>query len=67
MKWKLWCAWAGFTYSAGLESIVEVKQQDEYLSCDISNPIRMYTDGLDSISLDGEGIRYFVRDRKSVV
>lgn len=55
---KIW-----FTYSAGLESIVEVKQQDEYLSCDISNPIRMYTDGLDSISLDGEGIRYFVSSK----
>lgn len=63
MKWKLCCAWAGFTYSAGQGSIVEVKEQEEYLSCDISNPIKMYTDGLDSVSLDGEGIRYFVSSK----
>ncbi|KAE7995295.1 hypothetical protein FH972_000111 [Carpinus fangiana] len=51
---KIW-----FTYSAAQESIAELKSKEEYESCDISNPIKMYTDGLDSISLDEEGIRYF--------
>ncbi|CAK9156851.1 unnamed protein product [Ilex paraguariensis] len=51
---KIW-----FTYSAAEESIVELKSMEEYLSCDVTNPIRMYTDGLDIVPLDGEGIRYF--------
>jgi hypothetical protein len=55
----LLCGLAGFTYSAAQESIAELKSKEEYESCDISNPIKMYTDGLDSISLDEEGIRYF--------
>ncbi len=62
VEWKL-CAWAGFTYSAAQESIIELKGKEEYESCDISNPIKMYTDGLDGISLDGEGIRYFVSSK----
>ncbi|XWS19332.1 hypothetical protein CRYUN_Cryun31cG0006100 [Craigia yunnanensis] len=37
--------------------------KDEYELCDVSNPVRMYTDGLDGIPLDGEGIRYFVSSR----
>nr|GMC87882.1 mavicyanin-like isoform X2 [Ipomoea batatas] len=41
------------------DSIVELGSLEEYESCDLSNPIRMLTDGLDKISLDGEGIRYF--------
>lgn len=53
----------GFAYSAAQESIVELKSKDEYESCDVRNPIRMYTDGLDSIPLDGEGTRYFVSSR----
>uniref|UniRef100_A0AB38Z7G4 Plastocyanin-like domain n=1 Tax=Paeonia suffruticosa TaxID=45171 RepID=A0AB38Z7G4_PAESU len=57
---KIW-----FTYSAAQESIVELKSKEEYESCDISNPIRMYTDGLDSISLDGEGIRYFTSSKST--
>ncbi|XVF87828.1 hypothetical protein PTKIN_Ptkin18bG0152100 [Pterospermum kingtungense] len=55
---KIW-----FAYSAAQESIIELKSKDEYESCDVSNPIRMYTDGLDNISLDEEGIRYFVSSR----
>ncbi|XVE87692.1 hypothetical protein DITRI_Ditri19aG0008000 [Diplodiscus trichospermus] len=55
---KIW-----FAYSAAQESIVELKGKDEYESCDVSNPIRMYTDGLDTIPLDGEGIRYFVSSK----
>ncbi|XP_022721048.1 mavicyanin-like [Durio zibethinus] len=55
---KIW-----FAYSAAQESIAELKGKDEYESCDISNPLKMYTDGLDGIQLDGEGIRYFVSSR----
>ncbi|XVE51021.1 hypothetical protein DITRI_Ditri02bG0004700 [Diplodiscus trichospermus] len=55
---KIW-----FAYSAAQESIVELKSKGEYELCDVSNPIRMYTDGLDGVILDGEGIRYFVSSR----
>ncbi|KAA8520175.1 hypothetical protein F0562_014431 [Nyssa sinensis] len=51
---KIW-----FAYSVAQESIVELGSVEEYLSCDLSNPIRMYTEGLDKVALDGEGIRYF--------
>ncbi|GMI91432.1 hypothetical protein HRI_002812500 [Hibiscus trionum] len=54
---KIW-----FAYSAE-ESIAELNNKEEYESCDVSNPIRMYTDGLDGIPLDGEGIRYFVSSK----
>lgn len=50
---------SGFAYSTAHDSIVELGSVEEYESCDLSNPIRMYTDGVDKISLDGEGIRYF--------
>ena len=55
---KIW-----FTYSAAQESIAELKSKEEYESCDTTNPIRMFTDGLNSILLEGEGIRYFVSSR----
>jgi len=45
-----------FTYSAAHESMVELKSMEEYLSCDVSNPIKMYTD---KVSLVEDGIRYF--------
>ncbi|XP_050231660.1 uclacyanin 1-like [Mercurialis annua] len=51
---KIW-----FTYSRVHGKIAELKTKEEYESCDVSNPIRMYTDGLDSVSLEEEGIRYF--------
>ncbi|KAF5474917.1 hypothetical protein F2P56_006769 [Juglans regia] len=51
---KIW-----FTYSSSRESIAELKSKEEFELCDVSNPIRMYTDGLDSISLEEKGIRYF--------
>ncbi|KAL7242986.1 hypothetical protein ACSBR1_015402 [Camellia fascicularis] len=51
---KIW-----FTYSAAQDKIVEVKSKEEYEACDVSNPIKMYTDGLDRVTLDEEGIRYF--------
>ncbi|OVA10063.1 Plastocyanin-like [Macleaya cordata] len=55
-----------FTYSTTAAaqddgSISELKSREEYESCDVSNPIKMYTDGVvDKVSLDGEGTRYFV-------
>ncbi|XP_019171520.1 PREDICTED: mavicyanin-like [Ipomoea nil] len=49
-----------FTYSAAQESIAELGSREEYMSCDLSNPIRIYTNGIDKIPLDGEGVRYFV-------
>ncbi|XP_055827950.1 mavicyanin-like [Solanum dulcamara] len=52
---KLW-----FTYSTTHENLVELRNEKDFTSCDVSNPIKMYTDGLDTISLEGEGIRYFV-------
>ncbi|KAK5826317.1 hypothetical protein PVK06_021234 [Gossypium arboreum] len=52
-----------FPSSAAQESIVEVKSKDEYESCDVGNPIRIYTVGLDGIELDGEGIRYFMSSK----
>ncbi|GMI72690.1 hypothetical protein HRI_000938300 [Hibiscus trionum] len=55
---KIW-----FAYSAAQESIVELKSKDEYESCDVRNPLRMYSDGLDSIELVDEGIRYFVSSK----
>ncbi|KAE8715601.1 tropinone reductase-like protein [Hibiscus syriacus] len=55
---KIW-----FAYSAAEESIAELNSKEEYESCDVSNPLRMYTDGLNGIPLDGEGIRYFVSSK----
>ncbi|KAJ4826689.1 hypothetical protein Tsubulata_030015 [Turnera subulata] len=51
---KIW-----FTYSAAQERVAELLTEEEYKSCDVGNPIRMYTDGIDRISLEKEGIRYF--------
>ncbi|XP_043689318.1 early nodulin-like protein 1 [Telopea speciosissima] len=49
-----------FAYSSGAgENIVEVGSMEELQACDVTNPIRMYTDGLDSITLDGVGTRFF--------
>lgn len=48
---------AGFRNA--VEGIVELQSRKEYLSCDVSNPIKMYTDGPDKIALQEEGIRYF--------
>jgi len=49
-----------FSYSAAQEKVAELGSKEEYETCDISNPIKMYTDGLNSVRLDGEGSRYFV-------
>ncbi|KAB2600855.1 early nodulin-like protein 2 [Pyrus ussuriensis x Pyrus communis] len=51
---KMWLA-----YSTAHGYIAEVKSKEEFESCDVTNPIRMFTDGLDTISMDKEGLRYF--------
>ncbi|KAL2483933.1 mavicyanin-like [Forsythia ovata] len=52
---KIW-----FTNSAPQESILELQSQEEFQSCDVSNPIKMYTDGVNQIPLEREGNMYFV-------
>ncbi|KAI3969679.1 hypothetical protein MKX01_020240 [Papaver californicum] len=49
-----------FSCSAAQEMVAELGSKEEYETCDITNPIKMYTDGLNSVHLDGEGSRYFV-------
>lgn len=40
--------------------VAELKSKEEYEACDVSNPIKMYTEGLHTIPLESEGMRYFV-------
>ncbi|AES64456.1 putative cupredoxin [Medicago truncatula] len=49
-----------FAYSAAQGLVAELKSREEYESCNMSNPIKMYTEGLHTIPLEKEGIRYFV-------
>ncbi|KAH6768833.1 hypothetical protein C2S51_014169 [Perilla frutescens var. frutescens] len=42
-------------YSGGDESMVEVRGAEELESCNVKNPINMYTE---AVALDEEGIRY---------
>ncbi|CAI9086904.1 OLC1v1020829C1 [Oldenlandia corymbosa var. corymbosa] len=49
----------GFAYSSASESVMEVKTQEEFMTCDLTNPIKMYTKGLDKVSLDTQGTRFF--------
>ncbi|KAG8385807.1 hypothetical protein BUALT_Bualt03G0083700 [Buddleja alternifolia] len=51
---KIWFKNAGME-----ESIVELKGLEEFLSCNLTNPIRMYTDKGNHVSLEKEGVRYF--------
>ncbi|KAK7359856.1 hypothetical protein VNO77_01821 [Canavalia gladiata] len=48
------------TYSVAQGLVAELRSREEYEACDVSNPIKMYTDGLHTIPLEREGIRYFV-------
>ncbi|XP_027089259.1 mavicyanin [Coffea arabica] len=51
---KIW-----FAYPATEERILELQTSEEFFTCDLSNPIRMYTSGLDKIPLESEGVRFF--------
>ncbi|XP_027338890.1 mavicyanin-like [Abrus precatorius] len=48
------------TYSVAQGLVAELKSREEYEACDVSNPIKMYTEGLHTIPLERVGIRYFV-------
>ncbi|KAK9051777.1 hypothetical protein SSX86_028405 [Deinandra increscens subsp. villosa] len=48
-----------FRYFAPHEMIVELASMEEYYSCDLTNPIKMYTDRVNQVPLQKEGIRYF--------
>ncbi|CAJ1962614.1 unnamed protein product [Sphenostylis stenocarpa] len=48
------------TYSVAQGLVAELKSKEEYEACDVSNPIKMYTEGLHTIPLEREGKRYFV-------
>ncbi|KAF2302179.1 hypothetical protein GH714_033576 [Hevea brasiliensis] len=53
--------------SVGAEGMIaELKTKEEFDLCDVRNPTRMYSDGLDGISLNEEGIRYFVSTNSKV-
>ncbi|XP_023001614.1 uclacyanin 1-like [Cucurbita maxima] len=56
---KIW-----FAYSMAQGKIVELQSKKEYEACDVSNFIRMYTDGIDIVPLNGEGIRYFASSKQ---
>ncbi|KAL2341356.1 hypothetical protein Fmac_009296 [Flemingia macrophylla] len=49
-----------FTYSVAEGLVAELKSKEEYEACDVRNPIKMYTEGLHTVPLEREGIRYFV-------
>ncbi|KAF5760567.1 putative Phytocyanin domain, cupredoxin [Helianthus annuus] len=48
-----------FRYLPPQEMIVELASMEEYYSCDLTNPIKMYTDLENQVPLEKEGIRYF--------
>ncbi|KAL7603189.1 uclacyanin 1 [Lactuca sativa] len=48
-----------FRYLSPQDTIVELASIDEYYSCDLTNPIKMYTEHVNKVPLDKEGIRYF--------
>ncbi|KAG6509175.1 uclacyanin 1-like [Zingiber officinale] len=49
-----------FAYSATTEdSIMELQSKQEFESCNLSNPIKLYSKGFDKVRLHGEGARYF--------
>lgn len=50
---------AGFAYAAAEERILELRSSDKLEACDLDDPIGMYTSGVDKVSLDEEGARYF--------
>ncbi|CAK9311710.1 unnamed protein product [Citrullus colocynthis] len=55
---KIW-----FAYSVAHGNIVELQSKEEYEACEVSNFTRMYSDGIDIVDLNGEGIRYFASSK----
>ncbi|KAJ3696676.1 hypothetical protein LUZ61_000381 [Rhynchospora tenuis] len=48
-----------FTYAAPQEGVIELTTKEEFDSCETTNPIKMYTEGLNHLMLENEGSRYF--------
>ncbi|KAK1316078.1 hypothetical protein QJS10_CPA05g00979 [Acorus calamus] len=48
-----------FAYSAADETVAELTSKEDFEACNVTNPIRMFTDGLSRVALEGEGERYF--------
>ncbi|KAK1268202.1 hypothetical protein QJS04_geneDACA005210 [Acorus gramineus] len=48
-----------FAYSAAEEAVVELTSKEDFEACNVTNPIRMFTDGLSRVALEGKGERYF--------
>lgn len=53
------CFASGFSVPATEDSIVELQSLEELSKCDLRNPIGMYDDGMNHVTLDKEGTRYF--------
>ncbi|XP_051125244.1 cucumber peeling cupredoxin-like [Andrographis paniculata] len=49
-----------FKKSGTDESVVELRGPEEFLKCNLTNPIRMYTEEVSHVALEEEGVRYFV-------
>ncbi|XP_074270181.1 umecyanin-like [Silene latifolia] len=50
-----------FAYSDGVDKdkVVELRTKEEMESCDLANPILIFTQGIDKVSLPAQGHRYF--------
>ncbi|XP_057864671.1 early nodulin-like protein 3 [Cryptomeria japonica] len=48
-----------FAYASSQQSVLELKSQEEFENCDVSNPIKLYDGGLDAVPLIEMGDRYF--------
>ncbi|KAI5393704.1 early nodulin-like protein 1 [Lathyrus oleraceus] len=52
-----------FTYEAGKDSVLQVSKED-YVSCNISNPIKKYNDGKTKVRFDRSGPYYYISGEK---
>lgn len=52
-----------FAYASGEQSVLELKSREEWEACDVSNPIRLYKGGVDSVPLVDVGSRFFTTGR----
>ncbi|KAI9076056.1 hypothetical protein K1719_041990 [Acacia pycnantha] len=48
-----------FKYSSGLHSVVELGSENDFKSCDISNPVNSMSSGNDVVKLNKPDTRYF--------
>ncbi|GAU17695.1 hypothetical protein TSUD_07570 [Trifolium subterraneum] len=50
-------------YEAGKDSVLQVTKED-YVSCNISNPIKLYNDGYTKVRFDHSGPYYYISGEK---